>query len=691
MLTALAHTCKTQPFVKITPAFAAGIVCQYYVPLSAAWLLVPAAALLTALAAFRFLPVAAHFHFGWIQGLLIGLLLLLLGCTAEYVADVRNKPGWIGYHYQPGDLLCVEITQPPAAKKQVYSAMARVLEVKFNGRWQPAEGQLLVYVQKDSSSARLNAGSRLLFAQPLQRITNSGNPGAFDYSRYCAYKNIYHQVYLAAGHYVRLPGAGISSLRRWLFAVQRQVVQLLQQRISDKTAQGLAEALLIGYRDDMDKDLLQTYSDTGLVHIIAISGLHLGMLYGLLMSCFAWLRRKTWQRLLRGVAILAVLWLFTLLAGAGASVMRSAMMFTFITLANMLRRNAGVYNNLGAAAFCLLLYDPFCLWDAGFQLSYGAVIGIVLFYQPVNNWFTVRHPLLKSVWQLMAISIAAQVLTLPLVLYYFHQFPLLFLVSNLVAVPLSGIILYAELLLLVVQWIGPLAWCCGKLLGWLISCMNWLVGQVSLLPFSNISQVNISVPQVFAWYLVLVSGAVALLYHRRCWLLAALAGCWVLLVWQQAGWWQLQGQNKLVVYNIARTAAAELVTGHNSRFIGDASLLADAGQQRYYLLPAHTSWQIEHTLFTRHWLYRCGHTTIGFLSPGLVQAGANTACPVDILVLSGSPVCAVAQLQQRFHCKQLVFDCSNPLWKIQKWKKDCDSLHLRFHSVPEQGAFITGL
>ena len=156
---------------------------------------------------------------------------------------------------------------------------------------------------------------------------------------------------------------------------------------------GLAEALLIGYKDDLDKTLVQSYSNTGVVHVIAISGLHLGLIYWLLLMLFKPLQKRK-LKWLRPVFILTGLWLFSLLAGAQPSVLRSAVMFTCIVLGDSFARKSSIYNTLALSALLLLCINPYWLWDVGFQLSYAAVLSIVIFMQPIYNWFYIKNKVL---------------------------------------------------------------------------------------------------------------------------------------------------------------------------------------------------------------------------------------------------------------------------------------------------------
>ncbi|TMI86483.1 MAG: ComEC/Rec2 family competence protein, partial [Bacteroidetes bacterium] len=241
---------------------------------------------------------------------------------------------------------------------------------------------------------------------------------------------------------------------------------------------------MIGYKDDLDQTLVQSYTNTGVVHIIAISGLHLGLIYWLLLRLFKPLKKRKNLRWLRIVLILVGLWLFSLLAGAQASVLRSAVMFTCILLGESFSRRTSIYNTMAFSAFILLCINPYWLWDVGFQLSYAAVLSIIIFMKPIYNWFYFSNKVIDFMWKLTAVTLAAQILTIPLSIYHFHQFPSWFILTNFLAVPLSSLIVLGEILLCVVSFIPPVAIFVGKLLYWLIWIMDSYVERIEAMPFS---------------------------------------------------------------------------------------------------------------------------------------------------------------------------------------------------------------
>ncbi len=291
-----------------------------------------------------------------------------------------------------------------------------------------------------------------------------------------------------------------------IFSAREYVLDVLQKSISTgKDELGIAEALLIGYTNDLDKDLVQAYSNTGVVHIIAISGMHLALIYVLLVWVFGKIPLINKSKLLQLVLILSCLWLFSILTGASPSVLRAAVMFSFIAVGKTYFKQASIYNSLAASAFVLLCYNPYYLWAVGFQLSYLAVLGIVIFQKPIYNCFYIKNKWVDKTWQLITVSTAAQLLTFPVCIYYFHQFPNLFLISNLIAVPLSAIILYTEIALITFSWIPFAGTWLGKLVTGLVWVMNKIICWINDLSFAVWDKIPATVLSTGLLYATLIT------------------------------------------------------------------------------------------------------------------------------------------------------------------------------------------
>lgn len=409
----------------------------------------------------------------------------------------------------------VRIKEPPIERPKSWKMEAELTVVRLKGREISPKVSVNMYFAK--AGARLpRAGDLVMFIKTpveIENFTGRGNSGQnknFDYKKYCARKQIYFQVFLKSDEYTVLEEDRML-FQRWLFEIRDNILSILKKYVAGDKECGLAEALLVGYRNDMDKDLARAYSATGVVHVVAISGLHLGLIYVILRRLFSPMARKKWGRPLSAILMLAALWMFSLLAGGTPSVVRSAVMFSFVILGSLLTRRSSIYNSLAASAFILLIFDPFWLWDAGFQLSYTALASIVIYMKPVHGMLGVENRWAAPVWQLNAVTIAAQILTFPLVIYCFRQFPVYFLLSNFIAVPLSSLILVLEILLCAFAPIHTAAAVLGRIISALISFMNRSMEWISRLPFCTVEGIDTGLVQTLLLYLMIIAGSLWLI------------------------------------------------------------------------------------------------------------------------------------------------------------------------------------
>ncbi|HEY0040374.1 MAG TPA: ComEC/Rec2 family competence protein, partial [Flavisolibacter sp.] len=496
------------PFLRLFLALAAGIVLQWYVKLSLSVLLASFAMALLFVSVYSIAGIKQKFRLGVINGIVVYSVFVAVGALLVWTNDIRSKKAWLGHYYKDGTFVTVTLDEPLVEKTNSYKALAHVASINDTGSAQTVEGCIILYFKKDSLLPPMGYGSQLVFSRPLQEIKNGGNPGSFDYKTYCLFQGITHQVYLTKDDFVVLPTTETNAFDLFIEQSRKWVVATIRNYIPGEKEQGLAEALLIGYKDDLDKNLVQAYSNTGVVHIIAISGLHLGLIYWLLLGLTKPLKGNKKLIWLRLVLIIGSLWLFTILAGAQPSVLRSAIMFSIIALGEVLLRRTNIFNTLAFSALILLCLNPFWLWDVGFQLSYSAVLSIVLFFQPVYNWYCPQNKALDFLWKMTSVTIAAQILTLPISIYHFHQMPLLFLFTNFIAVPLSSLILIGEIMLCALFFIPPVASLVGGVLHQLIYWMISYVEQLDSLPFAVWNFLSITIFQT----ILLLVFAIAICY-----------------------------------------------------------------------------------------------------------------------------------------------------------------------------------
>ena len=683
------HLWHYAPFLRLLIPLMAGITIQWYLHIPIGVLLVLIIVLLLLSSVYFFLSDADKYRFASVNGLILHVLIATTGGCLVFINDIRNEKSWVG-HFNDADYHVIRLLEPLVEKENSYKALADIQYILSGSKTVPAEGKLIVYFKKDSSIQNLDYGSQLLFKKGLQEIKNSGNPGGFNYKQYCLQQGITHQVYLTEAEFQKLLSENKNEFKDFLFRTRKKVVGIIRQLIPGEREQGLAEALLIGYKDDLDKSLVQSYSNTGVVHIIAISGLHLGLIYWLLLGLTKPIKKKKGLGFVRFLIIILSLWIFSLLAGAGPSVLRSALMFSCIAFGEVLNKKSSIYNTLALSAFILLCINPFWLWDVGFQLSYSAVLSIIIFFRPIYNWFYIKNKIGDWLWKLNALTLAAQVLTLPISIFHFHQFPVLFLLANLVAVPLSSLIVIGEIILIVSFIIRPLAEAVGWVLQKLIAAMNFYVERLDSVSFAVWNNLSISFVQA-----VFLLGFIACIGYwlmekqpkTVCTALICLLG-FVLL--RSASFVQASQQKKIIVYNVPKHQAIDVIDGRNYFFIGDRELESDDFIRNFHLQPSRVLHRISAADGKTDDLkaFEVYDRKVIIIENEISFNPITQKLKADIVVLSKNPKLYVNNLHKAFDIGQLVIDGSVPAWKAKLWQKDCDSLGIACHNVSEKGAFV---
>lgn len=681
------------PFVRLVAPLMLGIIAQWNLQFPVYYLVILFIVCVLAISSYWFLSLRAKYTFSMATGLLFHLLIALTGCLLVVFKDVRHQSNWIGHHYKQGGYLLATLEEPLVEKANSFKAIADITAVYENDSCRFKKGKLILYFKKDSAIRPLHYGSQIIFHTPVQEIKNAGNPGSFDFKRYCLFQGITHQVYLTARDFKLLPTENKNRFNAALFNCREWVLSILRNYIHGYKEQGLAEALLVGYKDDLGRELIQSYSNTGVVHVIAISGLHLGLIYTLLLLLtrpFKKYKKLAWLRFL---LILSALWLFSLLAGGQPSVLRSAVMFTCIATGEVIFRRASVYNTLALSAFLLLCYNPYWLWDVGFQLSYAALLSILLFFRPVYNWFYFSNKSLDFLWKLNAVTLSAQLLTLPLSVYHFHQLPTLFLFTNMVAVPLSSIILIGEIFLCVLFFLKPVAWLLGSIIERLVYYMNSYIERMDTISFSVWKGLSITSAQLMVLTVFVLAFCYWLMEHKRRLLWLSLICLFVFTAIRSFSLAASNRQKKLIVYNVPKHRAIDIIDSRTFSFLGDSDLLYDGFNRNFHLQPSRVLHRVEWIqslpVGTKQFEINGQHILIIDTTLSLRPLPQKQRLP--LLILSRNPRLSMSNLVQSFFIDQVVIDGSVPSWKASLWKHSCDSLHIPCHVVSENGAFMMNL
>jgi len=462
-------------------------------------------------------------------------------------------------------------------------------------------GNLMLYVAKDSLSKQLKYGDILIIKNNLVvEVPPPQNPDEFDYKRYLRFNNIHFQAYLRQNDYQKTAITKTTFLYSWIYNVQKYFKETLAKYIVAQTETAVAQALLYGYDDDIDADVVQAYANTGTLHVLAVSGMHVGLIFMILTMMLKFMDKTKRTKLVKNSIIILCLWIYSLLCGFSPSILRATVMFTFIILGQMLSRPTNVYNTLAISAFTLMCMDTNMLANVGFQLSYMAVIGIVFLQPYVSEWYDPKRWLGIQIWEITAISIAAQIITFPLGLLYFHQFPNYFLFSNLIIIPLTTIVIYIGIILVIFSKIPIIALWLGKLMYWGIALTNAIVKFVEQMPFSYISGIHISIIQTGFIFIGLAFFISYFILRRSIFFkLGLVMSCFFfgLNAFQQ---YQNYTQQNVVTYHINNQTAINFIQGNHSTLLIDSVLWANKSKVHFHMQQHfwHCGMQQQQLIFT---------------------------------------------------------------------------------------------
>jgi len=682
---------KSIPLVRILFPLLAGIgLAIYQIPLPAPYFL--CAAIIFLLLLTEWVSINFQFRIRWLRGWWLQIIFLLIGYAraADYqLAANRPHPP-----LQTKVTVAVSYQEPPEKYSHTIQTTAN-LEVWVIKQQIIRQPQRVLLLFDKNDTTHFPVGATIIGKAILTPILSAQNPGAFDAASYYGNSQIYYRCKFIPSNYQIVQTANTTTPAAVVFAIKRYCLHTLEKYIHQKNELGIAEALLIGYKKNLPDELTAAYSATGIIHIIAISGMHMAMLFGLLNMILGWIPKKLSNPFILLIIQWVCMGVFTWITGATASVLRAACIFSAIGLGEALRRKHQPINTLAASAIGLLMYNPMFIRDAGFLLSYAAVIGILYLSKPITRLLYLSNPLLQQIWQMNAVTLAAQLATLPLILYFFHRFPLLFLFTNCIAIPVSTIILYATLLLILIAPFGSLATIIGSGTEWMIRMMNQWIISTQHIPNSSIDGIFISEMQTILLLASMLLLYLAFQYRNK-------LGIWlglicILLVIAEYGsrLYKRSTQIKWVIYQLNGKTAIHLIAGKYQYLLFDSN---QANTKESSQLKQTAEWYYGATKYAFPNVFRYQYPIIAFRQHTLAIVAGNDRAALQ--KLPKSVTCILFTKNARFSiqevleftcCSHFIFDGSNSMWKINAWKKQAEQLHLHLNATPEEGAITINL
>jgi competence protein ComEC len=682
------------PLLRILFPLLLGMVSSVFYPSQNAYLFPVTIALFIFLFFFTFIrALSSAYKLRVYYGFLLHLFLFFSGYSYTSLRTEKFNPQHISNSNIEKGLVLAIIEEVPVEKNKVVKTIIEVSAVHNEGEWISASGKALVYFEKDSFSTVLQMGDRIIFEPFFKNVDGPKNPSEFDYRKYLAFHQVHQQIYLKTGTWRQ-----IGSREEWgIFKIASSFrIKLLnvfsEYGIKDKEF-AVASALILGCKDKLDNEIIRAYSGAGAMHVLAVSGLHVGIIYMVFNTLLFFLDRFRYGFIFKAGILILLLWGYAMLTGLSPSVLRAATMFSFVIAGRAFKRNGSIFNSMAASAILLLMVNPYIIMEVGFQLSYLAVAGIVLVQPGIYHLFYIRDWTLDKVWQLTSVSIAAQLATFPLGLLYFHQFPNYFLLSNLIVIPGATVIVYLGVLLLFVSGISLIAVWVAKFFSFMVYILNFLVMNIEKFPYSITEGIFVSVAETWMIYLFLSAIIVFFFSRKKEWLMAGLSLFALFMVLRIPTVLSHYKQKKIIVYNVSGHTAIDFIEGRDHYLISDEILSSNIEKQRFHLknnwiksgMKNEASVPLKN-LYESRGYFQFFDKKIAVIGKEIDLKGNPTKkLSVDFIIVTGNARVRPAEILSNFDAKLLILDSSFPEGKANKVKEEFEKHKLLVHSVRKDG------
>lgn len=639
----------------------------------------------------------------WWFGLLVNGSLFLFSFQLTILKTEKFSDNHFSKYTNGTQLAYCRLTEQYLEKEKSLKVIVQVQAIKQGDNWKNTSGKAMLFFKKDSLSLKLKYGDQLFINANLNDIPPPQNPGEFNYKRFLKFHNVYNQAYIKNADWIYCGENKGNYLLEKSYQLRNNLLAILTENNLYGLEFAVGSALLLGYVDKLDADIISAYASTGALHILSVSGLHVAIIYIVFNWLLSFLLKFKYGNIIRAIILILLLWSYATLTGLSPSVLRAATMFSFIIIAKAYFRNTNIYNTLAASAFLLLLFNPYFIMDVGFQLSYIAVIGIIYIQPKIYDWFELDNWLLDQIWKITSVSIAAQIATFPLGFYYFNQFPNYFLFSNLIVIPISTAIIYLGIALFTFAKFSLITSYLAMGFGFGVWFLNQSVNAIEKWPYAVIQGISITAFETFLLYLFIAALLIYFSTRKFISLLMVFILFITILSSQLIEQFNQYKQKSFVIYNIPKTSAIDFISAKSNILLTDTAFAKNEKALLYRV--KHNLWNlginntkiISENIKTNYLsinnnfiqFYDLRMTKINAINNFKIVA--KDPIHLDYLIISENPKLQISEIFKQYNARIIVFDSSNSIYNIRKWKTECKLLNQAYYSVVDSGALIVSL
>ena len=605
-------------------------------------------------------------------------LAFVIGLTTQIIhTDSYQENNYIHYKNVFDNTHELTITIREKLRSSNYNDRYVVLIKKIDRS--ESSGRILLNIRKDSLKPPFEIGTTLRINCSLVENGIAKNPNQFDYGKYLKNKQIYAQIYTENSE---IKTSSIITKNAWYYAsvLRTKIIRNLEKSKFDKRELNVAAALILGQQQDISPDIIRDYQYAGAVHILSVSGLHIGfvlLFVSFILKPFPNTRRGAFIKL---IIIIISLVSYGIIAGLAPSVVRSVVMFSFVAIGMYLRRSTNIFHTLLVSMLLILLFEPSFLFDVGFQLSYIALF-FILWLQPLlAEIWKPKNKIVNYFWEILTVSFAAQIGAFPLSIYYFHQFPGLFFVTNLVVIPFISLIMGLGVLVMVLAAFDYVPLYLSKSLEWSIFILNKIINSIASIKQFIIQDIPFNWYLLISFYLLIISNIIWFKKPTFNKLLLAMFAVLILQITFFGTHWKIQKQEELVLFNSKKTTLISERKGENVTLYQNGKEVKSQAINSYVM--GNFS-EIKATKKLENLLFFKGNKILILDSVGVYPRNMQP----DILVLTQSPKINLERLFQDLKPKIVVANATNYKTYIQLWKATCLKKKIPFHATSEKGFY----
>jgi len=641
-------------------------------------------------------------NLSWINGLTVGLTILFLGMFATTLKLSETKTSG----KVPDGVYIARIIREPVVREKSVKALMSLKFVPGIYDTLVGEAKAVAFIARDSLSEKLRYGDRLLIKTHPVAPAGPANPGEFNYARFLKMNGISYMLFLRPGQWKSLDHDPGNLLFAWAGEARRYLLRTLQANGLNDQQLAVVAAMLLGYDDLMNPEIEQQYVTAGAMHILCVSGLHVGIVYLVIGFLLGFVKSRKFKQYVKPVLILTVIWAYALLTGMSPAVTRASVMFSMFIIADAINRSNDIFNTLAVSAVLMLFFNPLLLFNVSFQLSYSAVLGILVFFRPVYGLLYFRNKLADKIWSLLVVSLAAQLGTFPLAAHYFHYMPAYFWLTNLFVIPISFLIIAVGFGFVMFSWFPFVAHLLGFALSRMVMLLNNLVALVGELPYHGIHDLYFPWPKVFMVYGLIILFFLTLLKRQINYLLPALVLLLVFIGYQTLLKARILNRQKLIVYSVKNHSAYDFIRGDRHVCLMDSILSVDPDKANYQLENFRIASRLEKKQLPIH--QSVTDTLTGLFYDGefgifnnyrfMVLDGKLKYYPsgrsqqkLEAIIVGGGEYLDLDKLIKIFDFNILILDSSVPVWKRKKLTERANKLGLDYYDVRKQGALVINL